>query len=203
MNSKKSCHKFMRGNINSTAKSINNIKIRAFCGCCIMFVILFFSFYWINWDAAIVFYHPKISDINPGFTREVDLNKLHSRKWFEKRSYIEDIFKTSCEKYEYTLLSNLNIRILGYQVSDSLCYNCIDNKLYINLRIKPEMSKKRLICNETYGDKWTIRKDRFHPLEYSYLDKTTLTRETHTTINYEETCLFYQANDLLKGTWTI
>ena len=203
MNKKNTCNRFMRGNIQITSNSLKSIKLKACCGCSLFLLVVFFSIYWINWDAAIVFYPPSLSDIQPGFTKEVDLNKLHTKRWYEKRAYVEDIFKHSCETYDYTLLTNLNIRILGSRISDSMCYNCVNNKLYINLNIQPQMSQKRLICNETYGNKWTIRKDRFHPLQYSYIDKTTLNRETHTPINYEETCLFYQANDLLKGTWTI
>ena len=203
MSLQKKCKRFMRGNMQITNKSISTIKCKAFCGCLMLFTTIIMSIYWINWDATIIFYKPDLNDIHIGFTKEVNENTLHTKRWYEKRSYVEEIFHNACKEYEYTLLTNLNIRILGNRVSDSLCYNCKNDQLYINLQIVPKHTKKRLVCNETYGDHWRIRDDRYHPLTYSYLDKKTLQRNTHYTINYEETCLLYQANDLLKGTWTI
>lgn len=203
MTKKNICNKFMRGNIQLSSKSVNTIKIKACCGCMVLFLAIFFSIKWINWDATVIFYKPDLNDIKIGFTKEIMKNTLHTRRWKEKQAYMEDIFTSACEKYDYSLLTNLNIKVLGYRISDSICFKCDNKKLYVNLRITPRMSGKRLICNETYGNAWVIKKDRYHPLKYSYINKETLNRESHKTISYEETCLFYQANDLLQGTWTI
>ena len=58
----------------------------------------------------------------------------------------------------------------------------------------------RLECNETYGDMWKIENERYHPIEYSYISDD-IERETHLTTTYEETCMLYQARDLLNGEW--
>ena len=197
------CKKFMRGNINLSSKSVTKIRCKLFCGCFMVLMSILFSIYWINWDATIVFKMPELYDIKPGFTKEISLHELQNIRWKEKQTYIEEVFHSSCKQYNYALLTNLNIVLLGYQIKDSIVYNCKRDSLHINLRITPKKSTTRLECNETYGNKWTIRKDRFHPLQYSYLNKKTFHREEHKTINYEETCLLYQAYDILIGTWTI
>ena len=54
MNKKNTCNRFMRGNIQITSNSLKSIKLKACCGCSLFLLVVFFSIYWINWDAAIV-----------------------------------------------------------------------------------------------------------------------------------------------------
>ena len=122
---------------------------------------------WINWDAAVVFKNPSKNDIYQ-ITTEVEDKILTTSRWEEKKIYVKDVFIESCSE-KYDVLTNLNIKILGTSVTDSLVYICNDDKMFVNLRINPKQNGIRLVCNETYGDLWKINDQRYHPLEYSFV----------------------------------
>lgn len=194
------CERYFRGNIMISAKQLSQVKCKLVCSIIALLAAIVISFFSINWNASIVFYAPTIKDIQLGFTKDITQQELTSPRWIQKQDYITEIFKQTCEKTEYNLLSNLNLRILGFRIPQSIMYNCISEELYLNLQIKPHPHDVRLVCNETYGNHWVVRNDRFHPLEYSYIENS-YERVNRTTMNYKETCLIYQANDLIKGTW--
>ena len=201
MKTKNKCNRFMRGSVNLRTDSIKKIKCKVFCGIFVLLLAIYFSIMWINWDATVIFHQPSLADLEEGYTKEVDDITLHNSRFIEKISYTKEIFQETCERSSYSLLTNLNIRILGYKLEESLCYRCDNKNIYINLRIQPDSTGTRLICNETYGEDWIIKNDRYHPLSYSYIDEITMQRVLKQSKNYEETCIFYQAFDLLKGTW--
>lgn len=191
--------KYCRGNMDMSNKSLVKSRCKL-CAAFILFLIgIYFSITWINWDAAVVFNKPSENDIYVK-TTEVDDVTLVSKRWGEKKSFVREVFIESCQN-GYDVLTNLNIKILGTRVTNSLVYLCKDDKMYVNLRLNPKKTKTRLICNETYGDLWKLENKRYHPLEYSYVLDGDITRSTHNTTNYEETCMLYQASELLKGNW--
>lgn len=193
------CSRYMRGKLNMPNESV----LKSRCKICLVMLVflvgMYFSVTWINWDAAVIFHGPSKGDINIK-TVEVDDQTLLSSKWKEKYSYVRDVFIESCTE-GYDVLTNLNIKILGTRVTDSLVYICQEDKLFVNLRTNPSKSATRLVCNETYGDLWKVEDERYHPLEYSYVVHGDIKREEHNTTSYEETCMLYQADELLHGKW--
>jgi hypothetical protein len=160
----------------------------------------YFSVTWINWDAAVIFHNPTEADINHG-TVEVDDVTLLSERWKEKRQYMHDVFTENCEANQYDVITNLNIRILGQYVPDSIVFLCESKRMLVNMRLASNKGGTRLVCNETYGDLWKVEDERYHPLKYSFITEDDIAREDHTTTTYEETCMLYQAEELLKGEW--
>lgn len=185
-----------KSRVHVTKNKLKKIKCKFFLGIVLTFFTVYCSFTCINWDAAMIFHQPSLDDLEEGFTKEVE--NLDSSRWLEKRAYVMEIFQLVCANTNYALLTNLNIRILGHKVQESMAYQCQDDKLYVNLRTYPKETGIKLKCNETYGDRWT-EKIRSHPLEYSFVIDSE--RYFYTTSTYEETCMFLQATDLLKGTW--
>ena len=137
------------------------------------------------------------------------------KKDFELIASLE-IDKTCCE----TLNSNSNPEelIINEDINNFQNYlPILDSKINGNLdgviggppcqaysiagRINPNNKGIRLVCNETYGDLWKINDKRYHPLEYSYVKDGDIARIQQNTTNYKETCMLYQANELLKGEW--
>lgn len=199
MKNRNRCSKYMRGKMSMSNESV----IKSRCKICLVMLLflvgMYFSVTWINWDAAVIFSSPTENDIHLE-TVEVPDAVLLTDKWKEKHSYVRDVFIESCA-HGYDVLTNLNIKILGTHVTDSLVYICSQDKLFVNLRLNPRTTATRLICNETYGDLWKVEDKRYHPLEYSYVVHGDITREEHNTTNYEETCMLYQADELLSGKW--
>lgn len=184
----------MRANVSKS--TLKKIKCKFVMGVLMSILAAYLSVTWINWDAALVFHQPSLSDLQTGYTKEVEY--LDSPRWVEKRDYVLEIFDLVCKNTEYNLITNLNVRVLGAKVEESMAYNCADESLYVNLRINPKPSSVKLKCNESYGVHWN-EQIRYHPLDYSYVLGTE--RVEYTTETYEDTCMFYQAVDLLKGTW--
>tara|TARA_B100000214_G_scaffold313503_1_gene246088 strand:+ start:434 stop:1048 length:615 start_codon:yes stop_codon:yes gene_type:complete len=199
MRRKNRCSNYLRGNIDLSNKSQIKSKCKICIGVLILIVGLYLSIKWINWDSAVIFNKPEINDINFE-TKEVDDITLISSRWKEKKGFIMDVFRESCQE-GFDVLTNLNVRILGQRVEDSFVYLCKSDSLFVNMRIEKENKNNlRLECNETYGDMWKIENERYHPIEYSYISDD-IERETHLTTTYEETCMLYQARDLLNGEW--
>ena len=191
--------RYCRGNLDMSNKSLVKSRCKL-CLSLLTFIIgIYFSFMWINWDAAVVFKNPSKNDIYQ-ITTEVEDKILTTSRWEEKKIYVKDVFIESCSE-KYDVLTNLNIKILGTSVTDSLVYICNDDKMFVNLRINPKQNGIRLVCNETYGDLWKINDQRYHPLEYSFVKDGDIARIEANTTNYKETCMLYQANELLKGEW--
>lgn len=200
MKRKNRCNRYMRGRIDLSNKDLVKSRCKL-CVAVLLFIIgLYFSITWINWDAAVIFHNPTEADINHG-TIEVDDVTLLSERWKEKRSYMYDVFTENCEANQYDVITNLNIRILGQYVSDSIVFLCESRRMLVNMRIEPDKEGTRLVCNETYGDLWKVEDERYHPLKYSFITEDDIVREDHTTTTYEETCMLYQAEELLKGEW--
>jgi len=193
------CSRYLRGNIDLSNKSQMKSKCKICVGILSLLAGLYFSIQWINWDSAVIFNAPEYEDINFQ-TKEVDDITLTSNRWKEKKRFIKDVFRESCNN-GFDVLTNLNVRILGQRVADSFVYLCKTDLLFVNMRIEEgNKGGVRLVCNETYGDLWKIEDERYHPVEYSYIDND-ITRETHLTTTYEETCMIYQARELLNGEW--
>ena len=197
-------NRFWRGNIDMTspgAHSITRMKCKILFAIVLFFYLLYLSVRWINWNAAIVFYKPSLDD---GGVPAVDVSeeRLITKRWVEKRHFMEEVFKETCENNaDFHILTNFNFRVLGTLVEDSVAYFCNGEKLYVNLRITPVVTNTRLECTESYAGQTTIRTDRYHPVEYSHFENGRV--ENHTSISYEETCMFYQTVDLLKGKWKL
>ena len=130
---------------------------------------------------------------------DVSDERLASSRWKEKQSYMVQVFEEACTEHQYDILTNLNVRILGSRVEDSIAYMCKEKRVLVNLKITPASKGDRLVCVEYYGPHSVVRDDRYHPLNYSYVNDVTV--ENKTTESYEETCLLYQTRDLLRGTW--
>lgn len=191
--------RYCRGNLDMSNKSLVKSRCKLCLGLLSFLMGIYFSFMWINWDAAVVFKNPNQNDIYQ-ITKEVEDKILTTSRWKEKKIYIRDVFIESCQS-KYDVLTNLNINILGTRVLDSLVYICSEDILFVNLRINPQKRGTRLVCNETYGDLWKINDQRYHPLEYSFVKDNDIARIEANTTNYKETCMLYQANELLKGEW--
>ena len=190
----------MRGRIDLSNKDLVKSRCKL-CVAVLLFIIgLYFSVTWINWDAAVIFHNPTEADINHG-TEEVDDATLLTERWKEKRSYMYDVFTENCEANSYDVITNLNIRILGQYVSDSIVFLCESRRMLVNMRLEANKEGIRLVCNETYGDLWKVEDERYHPLKYSFVTEDDIEREEHSTTTYEETCMLYQAEELLKGEW--
>ena len=190
----------MRGRIDLSNKDLVKSRCKL-CVAVLLFIIgLYFSVTWINWDAAVIFHNPTEADINHG-TEEVDDATLLTERWKEKRQYMYDVFTENCEANQYDVITNLNIRILGQYVSDSIVFLCESRRMLVNMRLEANKEGIRLVCNETYGDLWKVEDERYHPLKYSFVTEDDIEREEHSTTTYEETCMLYQAEELLKGEW--
>ena len=193
------CSRYLRGNINLSTASISKTRCKLCIGILLLLAGAYFSITWINWDAAVVYSPPQ--DNTAVMTKEVDDVTLLSKRWKEKRLYVTEVFTEACGM-GYQVVTNLNVQILGQTVTESLVYFCESASLFVNLRINRNKSgPTRLVCNETWGDSYKIEDERYHPIEYSYVTPDDIARETHTTIDYEQTCLMYQAVELLKGEW--
>ena len=199
MKNKNKCSRYLRGNIHLSNASITKTRCKLCIGILLLLFGAWFSITWINWDAAVVYSPPQENiAIVP---QEVDDNTLLSKRWKEKRSYITEVFVEACSK-GYQVVTNLNVKILSQPVKESMVYFCESSTLYVNLRINYDKSgATRLICNETWGNTYKIEDERYHPVEYSYVVEDDIARATHSTLDYEQTCLMYQADELLKGEW--
>ncbi len=158
----------------------------------------FVSIRLINWDAAVFFYSPHITDIEHVASDDVDVHRLSSDKWKEKKKFITEVLSEACYNNNYQILTNRNVRILGNVVTDSVVYFCDTKRVMVNLNITPEKTNLKLECVETYAEHTVIR-ERWHPLVYTYYKDTEL--EQRITDSYEETCMVYQSFDLIKGRW--
>ena len=199
MNCSRAKEKYCRGSIDHSTRSVGKMKCKLVMSIVLLLGLVFLSARWINWDAGVVFYEPSLDDIKIGRTVDVNVERLGTRRWAEKREYMRQVFREACAKYEVHVFTNLNVRILGMYVEDSVAYRCDDDKMWVNLKVEPSDTGNRLVCVEYYGGESKVRNDRYHPLAYTYVDGETV--ENHTSISYEETCLLYQTNELLRGTW--
>ena len=200
MKRKNRCNNYMRGKIGLSNKDLVKSRCKL-CVAVLLFIIgAYFSVTWINWDAAVIFHNPTEADITVT-TTEVDDATLLSERWKEKRTYMADVFTETCDTNQYDVITNLNIRIVGLYVPDSIVFLCESKRMLVNMRLSPSKQGIRLVCNETYGILWKVEDERYHPLDYSFITEDGIVREDHTTTTYEETCMLYQAEELLKGEW--
>ena len=198
MKNKNKCSRYLRGNITLSTASITKTRCKLCVGILLLVIGTYFSITWINWDAAVVYSPPELNVAIS--TQEVDDSTLLSKRWKEKRSYITQVFQEACDN-GYQVVTNLNVKILSQPVTESMVYFCESSTLYVNLRIHGKSGDTRLVCNETWGDEYKIEDERYHPVEYSYVVEDDIARVTHMTLDYEQTCLMYQADELLKGEW--
>ena len=199
MKNKNKCSRYLRGDITLSTASITKTRCKLCVGILLLVIGTYFSITWINWDAAVV-YSPPQEKVAIS-TEEVDDATLLSKRWKEKRSYVTQVFQEACDK-GYQVVTNLNVKILSQPVTESMVYFCESSTLYVNLRVSHDKSgPTRLVCNETWGDGYKIEDERYHPVEYSYVVEDDIARATHITMDYEQTCLMYQADELLKGEW--
>ena len=199
MKSRDKCSRYLRGNIHLSTASISKTRCKLCLGIVFLLAGAYFSITWINWDAAVV-YAPPQENVAIS-TQEVDDVTLLSKRWKEKRSYVTEVFREACGN-GYQVVTNLNVRILSQTVTESMVYFCESSNLFVNLRINPNKSgPTRLVCNETWGMEYKIEDERYHPVEYSFVVEDDIKRESRMTMDYEQTCLMYQANELLKGEW--
>ena len=199
MKSRDKCSRYLRGNIHLSTASISKTRCKLCLGILFLLAGAYFSITWINWDAAVV-YAPPQENVAIS-TQEVDDVTLLSKRWKEKRSYVTEVFREACGN-GYQVVTNLNVRILSQTVTESMVYFCESSNLFVNLRINPNKSgPTRLVCNETWGMEYKIEDERYHPVEYSFVVEDDIKRVSRMTMDYEQTCLMYQANELLKGEW--
>ena len=199
MKKRDKCSRYLRGNIHLSTASITKTRCKLCVGVLLLLVGTYFSITWINWDAAVVYSPPQ--ETVAIATQEVDDVTLLSKRWKEKRSYVTEVFQEACGN-GYQLVTNLNVKILSQTVTESMVYFCESSTLFVNLRINPnESGTTRLVCNETWGTDYKLEDERYHPVEYSYVVEDDIARVSHTTMDYEQTCLMYQAVELLKGEW--
>ena len=191
--------KYCKGNIEHTSKSLAQVRCKLVAASVVLVCFVYFCVQWINWDSGVIFYEPTLNDIYVGNSIDVSDERLESSRWKEKKGYMVQVFEETCREHEYDILTNLNVRILGSRVEDSIAYICQEKRTLINLKITPANKGARLVCVEYYGAHSVVRDDRYHPLNYSYVNDITV--ENKTTKTYEETCLLYQTRDLLRGTW--
>jgi len=181
------------------ASAISQVKCKIVFAVILFIVSVCLSAHWINWNAAIVFYHPSL-DTGGVAATTVSEERLATQRWIEKRDFMEEVFRETCENNsDFHILTNFNFRVLGTRVDDSVAYFCGSKQLYVNLKIKPATSKTRLECTETYAGHTIVRTDRYHPVSYSYVQDQQ--EENHTSVSYEQTCMLYQTGDLLSGKW--
>ena len=191
--------KYCKSNIEHTSKSLTRVRCKLCVSSVVFICFVYFCSQWINWDSGVIYYEPVLGDIYVGNTIDVSDERLGSSRWKEKRGYMIQVFEEACAEHDYDILTNLNVRILGSRVEDSIAYMCKEKRALVNLKITPASKGDRLVCVEYYGEHSVVRDDRWHPLNYSYVNDVMVVNKT--TKSYEETCLLYQTRDLLRGTW--
>lgn len=161
-------------------------------------IMIYYSYYKIKWDAAVIFTKPDKTDIN--LPAAINVKDINNTMWKERLYYYELASKEGCS-HGYQTIINKNLKILGISVTESFIFLCKHNISIVNFNIHKTRLKnlQKLQCNDTYGtlNRLSLRS---HPLNYSWYNKNGI-QIFNMTQFYKDTCMLYNSYDLIKSNW--
>lgn len=135
----------------------------------------------------------------------VGSNQLNDVYWRVSIRHITNLLSEVCDRENYTVLTNKNIKSDNKRMKDSYIYFCnpISNNIQamLNARVVlSTMTSKTIRCKETYGTK-TKTVVRQYPFSLKYIDAVDFSPRTKITRNRIEACTILHAIDIVNSIW--
>jgi hypothetical protein len=151
------------------------------------------------------FNHPNSNDLDmprAEMATQVQLNDVY---WRMSVRYVADMLSEVCQRSNYTVLTQKNIKIGGTPMAESYIFICGSGKnghtSVLNARsVISQGADKVVQCVETYAN-ITKRVRRKYPFSVKYVSSETFTPRTKVIRNPGEACIWQHALDIIESVW--